>query len=87
MKQAFEPADKGLVGINKIANAWGMNQFELLDELEMTKGLELTDKLLSMINVYTQGQEDGKTGRPQKSSWILHQFISRVRRLLINFFA
>jgi hypothetical protein len=67
-KQAFEPAAVGVVSINKIANAMGWNMFELVDELEMTNGLGFTDKLMSMMNMYTQAQQGNTGGRPQKSA-------------------
>lgn len=78
-KQAFESAAVGVVSINKIANAMGKNLFELTDELDMTKALGFTDKLMSMMNMYTQSQ-DGKTGgRPQKSSSELTESGSETR--------
>lgn len=67
-KQAFESAAVGVVSINKIANAMGKNLFELSDELDMTNALGLTEKLMPMLNMYTQGQNEKTGGRPQKSA-------------------
>lgn len=66
-KQAFESATKGVVCINKIANSLGMNIFELENELDMTKGLKFTDKLMPMLNMYTQSGSIQDAKRPQKS--------------------
>jgi hypothetical protein len=53
---------------NKLANAFGMNIFELEDELDMTSGRGFTEKLMPMLNMFTQGKEQNdKGGRPQSS--------------------
>jgi hypothetical protein len=65
MSEAFDSAAKGVVCINKIANSLGMDIFELEDELEMTHGMKLSEKLMSMVNMYTQPSPDS-VGRPQK---------------------
>jgi hypothetical protein len=81
-KEAFENATIGLVSINKLANALGMNMCELEDELDMTAGMELTDKLMPMLNMFTQskdGTQEKKAGREQKSESELSESGSATR--------
>lgn len=66
MKEAFEPAKMGLVSVNKIANAFGMNVFEFDDEMEFTKSFEMENMFTPLLNMYTGTSSTG--GRPQVES-------------------
>ena len=68
---AFAFADKGVVLPNKIATSIGLNKIELERELEEAQKTGFTDKLMSMLNVYTMSSNNNtdtqeKTGRPRK---------------------
>ena len=66
-KEAFEAAAVGVVSFNKIANCLGLDIFELEDELDMTNGLGFSEKLMPMLNMFTQSKEDGQAGRKKKT--------------------
>ena len=64
-EKTFLAADKGFFSANKIANALDMDIFELEDDLMMTRAMKFEEKLIPLLNVYTQSNKSG--GRPQKS--------------------
>lgn len=66
-KAAFDSAKVGFVSANAISNAMNLNVFELTKELEMTKGLGLTDKLLPLLNLFTMSGSNEGAGRPRNS--------------------
>jgi hypothetical protein len=66
-KAAMDAAKVGLVSKNKLANALDMNVFELDRELEMTKGMGFTEKLMPMLNLFTMSGSNDGAGRPQSS--------------------
>jgi hypothetical protein len=43
-----------------------MDIFELEDDLDLTKGIGFCDKLLPMLNMFTQTNGQEEKGRPQK---------------------
>lgn len=66
-KAAFDSAKVGFVSANAISNAMNLNVFELTKELELTKGLGLTDKLMPLLNLFTMSGDNDGAGRPQSS--------------------
>jgi len=68
-KEAFESGDKGIVSINKIANALDMDIFEMEDELDLTESLEFADRLRPLLSAYNISKDEAAkdTGAPRKS--------------------
>lgn len=66
-KAAMEAAKVGLVSANSLASILNMNVFELSRELEMTKGMGFTEKLMPMLNLFTMSGNNDGAGRPQNS--------------------
>ena len=66
---AFTAGDKGVVSVNKIANALDMDLFELEDELDLTDGLGFADRLKPLLSAYTMSKDEAAkdTGAPRKS--------------------
>ena len=69
--EAFSLADKGIISINKIANAFGLNKYELEDEVNEAKYSGFTDKLQLLLNTNTMNRDtqngDNHIGRPRKN--------------------
>ena len=69
IKEAFDAAKVGIVSLNKIANAFDMDQIEFKRELEMTKESGIGDLFMPLLNIYTASSgKSSDGGRPQKSS-------------------
>lgn len=68
LKKVLEASSVGVVSANSWANSMDLNIFELTKELEMTKSMGFSDKLLPMLNIYTKSGGDDKAGRPQSSN-------------------
>lgn len=67
--EAFALADKGIISLNKIANAFGMNKYELEDEVNEAKYSGFTNKLQLLLNINTMSKQEtnsASVGRPQK---------------------
>ena len=67
--EAFTLADKGIISLNKIANAFGMNKYELEDEVNEAKYSGFTNKLQLLLNINTMSKQEtnsSNAGRPQK---------------------
>lgn len=68
--EAFSLAEKGIISLNKIANAFGMNKYELEDEVNEAKYSGFTDNLQLLLNINTMSKEtinNGNSGRPRKN--------------------
>ena len=68
-KTAFSAGDKGVVSINKIANALDMDIFEMEDELDLTEGLGFAERLKPLLSAYNMSKDEAakNNGAPQKS--------------------
>jgi hypothetical protein len=66
-KAAMDAAKVGLVSANSLASILNMNVFELSRELEMTKGMGFTEKLMPMLNLFTMSGNNDGAGRPRNS--------------------
>lgn len=66
-KAAMDAAKVGLVSANSLASILNMNIFELSRELEMTKGMGFTEKLMPMLNLFTMSGNNDGAGRPQST--------------------
>ncbi len=69
--EAFALAEKGIISLNKIANSFGMNKYELEDEVNEAKFSGFTDKLQLLLNINTMSRDNissnSNTGRPRKN--------------------
>lgn len=68
--EAFSLAEKGIISLNKIANAFGMNKYELEDEVNEAKYSGFTDNLQLLLNINTMSKENinnESSGRPRKN--------------------
>lgn len=66
LSSALKLADKGMVMIDKISAALGMNEFEFKDSLAKTKMSDFKDLLFLLPNVNTK--DSGEIGRPQNET-------------------
>lgn len=80
--EAFALADKGIISLNKIANAFGMNKYELEDEVNEAKYSGFTNKLQLLLNINTMSKQEtnsSSVGRPQKDETDLSDSGSATR--------
>ena len=80
--EAFALADKGIISLNKIANAFGMNKYELEDEVNEAKYSGFTNKLQLLLNINTMSKKEtnsSSVGRPQKDETDLSDSGSATR--------
>ena len=70
LDRAMSLADKGIVLPQKIAGAMGMSLYDLEMELEMANATGFVDKLIPMMNIYTQSGDTATNpkGRPEKGT-------------------